>query len=64
MTRLGISAEGATEREFINRILKPHLAQKGVQVEAIVLGGPINLDKIKGELPRLLGSFHHVSTLG
>lgn len=63
MTRLGISVEGATEREFVSRLLRPHLARFGVMVTAIDLRGNVSLDKIRGVLPPLLGGFEHVSTL-
>lgn len=62
MTRLGISVEGATEREFVNLVLRPHLAACGVTVTAIDLRGNVSLDKIRGVLPALLGSFERVST--
>jgi len=62
MTRLGISVEGATEREFVNRILRPHLAAAGVFATAIDLRGNVSLDKIRGVLPALLGGFEAVST--
>jgi hypothetical protein len=63
MSRLGISVEGATEREFVSRILRPHLTAFGwTQVVGVDLGGNVSLDKIAGVLPRLLGSFNHVST--
>lgn len=63
MIRLGISVEGATEREFVNRLLRPHLLKQGVETKAIDLRGNVSLDKIRGVLPALLGSFDHVSTL-
>jgi hypothetical protein len=62
MTRLGISVEGATEREFVSRILRPHLATYGITVTAIDLRGNVSLDKIRGVLPALLGGFQNVST--
>ncbi len=62
MTRLGISVEGATEREFVNRVLRPHLAGMDITVTAIDLRGNVSLDKIRGVLPALLGSFERVST--
>lgn len=62
MIRLGISVEGATEREFVNRIVRPHLAGRGVQVAAIDLRGNVSLDKIRGVLPALMASFDRVST--
>lgn len=63
MTRLGISVEGATEREFVNRLLRPHLATFGLAVIAVDLRGNVSLDKISGVLPALLGQFDHVTTL-
>lgn len=63
MRRLGISVEGATEREFVSRVLRPHLAEIGITVTAIDLRGNVSLDKIRGVLPALLGSFHQISTL-
>lgn len=63
MTRLGISVEGPTEREFVGRVLRPHLAAIGVTVTAIDLRGNVSLDKIRGVLPALLGSFDQISTL-
>ena len=62
MKRLGISAEGATEREFINRVLRPHLAAFGLAVTGIDLRGNVSLDKIRNMLPPLFGAFDFVAT--
>lgn len=62
MTRLGISVEGATEREFVNSVLRKHLANHNVSVTAIDMRGNVSLDKIRQTLPPLLGSFERVST--
>ncbi len=64
MTRLGISVEGATEREFVNKVLRPHLLPLGwADVVGVDLGGNVSLDKIAGVLPALLGGFDRVSTM-
>lgn len=63
MIRLGISVEGPTEREFVSRVLGPHLSQFNVWTRAVDMGGNVSLDKIRGILPALLGNFDHVSTL-
>jgi hypothetical protein len=63
MTRLAISVEGATEREFVQRVLKPHLNAFGKHVTAIDMRGNVSVDKIRGQLPALFGSFDIVSTL-
>ncbi|MDO8844102.1 DUF4276 family protein [Methylicorpusculum sp.] len=62
MKRLGISVEGSTEREFVSRVLRPHLLQFDYSVTPIDIRGNVSLDKIRGELPRLLGSFDRVTT--
>lgn len=62
MIRLGISVEGATEREFVNGVLRQHLVNHNVQVTAIDIRGNVSLDKIRQNLPPLLGSFERVST--
>ncbi len=63
MIRLGISVEGATEREFVSRLLQPHLAEFGLAVTAVDLRGNVSLDKIRTVLPALLGGFQFISTL-
>lgn len=63
MIRLGISAEGATEREFVNRVLRPHLMPFEVHATAIDMRGNVSLDKVRGVMPALLGGFDRVSTL-
>ncbi|MBV8047144.1 MAG: DUF4276 family protein [Paludibacterium sp.] len=63
MIRLGISVEGATEREFVNRVLRTHLEISGIHVTAVDLRGNVCIDKIRTVLPPLLGSFDRVSTL-
>jgi hypothetical protein len=63
MMRLGISVEGSTERLFVSQLLQPHLANFNIHVQAISLNGNVSLDRIRCELPALLGSFDQVSTL-
>lgn len=63
MIRLGISVEGATEREFILRVLAPHLARYGVFANPVDMRGNVSRDRIRGALPHLIASFDHVSTL-
>ncbi|MDW5416742.1 DUF4276 family protein [Iodobacter sp. CM08] len=63
MIRLGISTEGATEREFVSRVLRPHLAAFGIQATGVDLRGNVSLDKIRPVLPALLGSFDVVSSM-
>jgi hypothetical protein len=63
MKRLGISVEGATEREFVHLVLRPHLEKYQISVTAIDIKGNVSLDRIKGVLPALLGEFDFVSTM-
>jgi len=63
MIRLGISTEGATEREFVNKVLRPHLSPFNITTTAIDMRGNVSLDKIRGILPPLLGGYDRVSTL-
>lgn len=39
MIRLGISTEGATEREFVDKVLRPHLNLFDVEATAIDMRG-------------------------
>lgn len=63
MMRLAVSVEGATEREFVNRVLRPHLCQFQTEATAVDLRGNVSLDKIRGVLPALFGGFDQVTTL-
>lgn len=63
MTTLGLLVEGGTEREFVTRLIKPHLHERGVFTKPIDLEGNISLDRLRHHLPRALGDFDHVSTL-
>ena len=45
MIRLGISVEGATEREFVTRVLAPVLAHSKVFAYPIDMHGRVSLGK-------------------
>ncbi|MDX1654557.1 MAG: DUF4276 family protein [Candidatus Competibacteraceae bacterium] len=63
MIRLGISVEGTTEREFVNRVLAPYLAGLQVYTQPIAMNGSVSLDRIRTEMRPLLCSFDWVTTL-
>lgn len=63
MIRLGVSVEGATEREFVQRVLAPHLAQHGIHAVPIDMRGNVSLERLEKELRGLVHSFDHVTTL-
>ncbi len=51
MMRLGISVEGATEREFVTHVLRPHLIKYGWDVvKPVSLGGSVSFSRVKNEL--------------
>ncbi len=60
MLRMGISVEGATEREFVKQLICPYFSNW--IVVAVSMNGNISLDRIRHELPPLLGSFDIVTT--
>lgn len=62
MIRLGISVEGATEREFVTRVLAPVLAQNQVFASPIDMRGRVSLERIGKELSKLMAMFDHVTT--
>jgi hypothetical protein len=74
MTRIAVSVEGATERDFISKILKDHLGNsKSIQPVVVTTkrvingpnhkGGDISLDRAAEQTSRLIHSFDYVTTL-
>lgn len=75
MTRLAISVEGSTEREFVRQVLQPHLWGFEIDVRPVVVttkrlvsgpnqkGGSVNVDRAVSEIRRLLPNFDAVTTL-
>ncbi len=62
MLRIGISVEGATEREFINQLIMPYLSKQEIFITPVTMNGNIGLERIRYELLPLLGSFDVVTT--
>jgi Domain of unknown function (DUF4276) len=62
MIRLAVSVEGATERTFVNTLLRQHLSSFGIAATAIELGGNVSLDRIRNHLKPLIHNFEFVST--
>jgi len=62
MLRIGISVEGATEREFVNQLIMPYFLKRAILTTPVSMNGNISLDRIRHELPPLLGSFDYVTT--
>lgn len=71
VTRLAISVEGHTEREFVNSVLAGHLRGRGVEPTPILLGrargrsggGNVSVERLATEMGRLRGSFDAVTSL-
>ena len=63
MVRIGISVEGLTEERFVKAVLYPYLAPKGIDVTPIIMGGGVNIDKVKSELKKMANNFDYVTTL-
>ena len=66
MVRLGISVEGATEERFVQMVLTPHLQNREIYVQPLLLGrtgGDISLRRIRKDLNNLANSFDKVTTL-
>lgn len=62
MIRLGVSVEGATEREFVTRVLAPFLSQRGIYASPVDMRGKVSLDRIGNELKGLIPTFDRVTT--
>jgi hypothetical protein len=64
MKTLAISVEGPTEREFVNRVLKPHLQNFGWSViKPVSLDGGVSMRRVREEIRLLAQRFHYVTTL-
>ena len=71
MTRLAISVEGQTEKEFVNNVLADHLRRSGVEPTPILLGrarggsggGNVSVERLVSEMAHLLDSFEAVTSL-
>lgn len=63
MRRIAISVEGATERDFVSKILSPYFLQAQISLHAVDIGGNVSVDKVKKELNKLIPSFDVVTTL-
>lgn len=63
MLRIGVSVEGATEREFVNLVLAPYFFSKNKFLQPVDMRGNVSLDKIRTELKPMLNSFDYTTTL-
>tara|TARA_B110001454_G_C12701658_1_gene426810 strand:+ start:1346 stop:1939 length:594 start_codon:yes stop_codon:yes gene_type:complete len=63
MLRIGVSVEGATEREFVSLVLVPYFLNKNKFLQPVDMRGNVSLDKIRAELKPMLNSFDYTTTL-
>lgn len=63
MIRLAISAEGATEVEFVKRVLSVHLLYVGVESTPIPLRGNISMPRLSQRMSQLYHDFDAVTSL-
>lgn len=63
MVRIVISVEGLTEEIFVKMVLAPYLAYKSIYMTPIIIGGKVNVDRIRGELKKISYGFDCVTTL-
>lgn len=70
MIRLAVAVEGATEEEFIKRVIQPHMLKKEVHIQPILLGksggargGNVEIHRIVSDISILAYDFDAVTTL-
>jgi len=74
MIRIALSVEGQTESEFCKKVLTPFFRKYRIEMTPIIVatskdkcgrkhkGGCINVDRVKGEIQKLLPSYDYVTT--
>ncbi|SMM98729.1 hypothetical protein SPONL_66 [uncultured Candidatus Thioglobus sp.] len=63
MSRIIISVEGKSEKNFVDKVLTPHLLSFGVYVEVQDMKGNISVDRVVEKLNKLAHSYDYVTTL-
>ena len=65
MVRLAVSVEGQTEERFIKEVIAPHLQDRGIYADPVLLGrsgGDASIPRVTKDLINLLRSFDKVTT--
>ncbi|CAA6804214.1 MAG: Unknown protein [uncultured Campylobacterales bacterium] len=62
MINIGISVEGQTEFEFVNKVLVEYFLGYGITLIPIPMHGNISVDRIESEIKKLLPRYHYVTT--
>jgi len=63
MVRIGVSVEGATEREFIKNVLAPHFIGQNIEIRGIDIRGNVSIPRVRSEIQKILFNFDIVTTL-
>lgn len=63
MVRVGISVEGTTEERFVEAVLSPYLANKGIYMQPVSISGDVGIERVKRELKKISYNFDYVTTL-
>ena len=66
MIQLAISVEGATEEEFVNRVLAEHLRTSGVDPQPFLVnyrGGSVSIDRLASDMAKLYWRWDYVTSL-
>ncbi len=64
MKRVGVSAEGATELEFIKRVIAPYFYENNrAYITPVDMGGNVSIQRAGDEIKKLLRGFDVVTTL-
>lgn len=65
MVRLAVSVEGQTEERFIKEVIAPHLQNREIYTDPVLLGrsgGDVSIPRVRKDLTNLLRSFDKVTT--
>ena len=60
--RLAIVAEGTTEKNFAEKVLRVHLPEVWA-VHAVNINGNVSIDRLATHINRLVRNFHYVTTM-
>ena len=63
MIRLGVVAEGDTEREFVRSVLADHLRRRNVEPTPIMMGGNVSVQRLAWHMAKLYHDHNAVTSL-
>ena len=63
MIRLGVVAEGDTEREFVRSVLADHLRSRNVEPTPIMMDGKVSVQRLARSMAKLYHNHNAVTSL-